>query len=99
MSPGGFHPHENHLCSPPCCSPPLAASAAGIEITAKEKTLDVDKGEKVDLRRGDVRRRDKSVQVVMMHPQHAAGQQGQVHRAVVHPAQRDSWERGGGAAE
>ena len=44
---------------------PAAAFAAGIEITAKEKTLEVNKGEKIDIRRGDARRRDKSVQVVM----------------------------------
>lgn len=44
---------------------PFAAPAAGIQITAREKTLDVDKGKKVDLPHGDARRRDKEVVVVM----------------------------------
>ena len=44
---------------------PAAAFAAGVQITAREKTIETSKGDKVDLPRGDVRRRDKSVQVVM----------------------------------
>ena len=44
---------------------PAAAFAAGVQITAKEKTLETNKGDKIDLPRGDARRRDKSVQVVM----------------------------------
>ncbi len=44
---------------------PAAAFAAGVQITAKEKTLEVETGEKFDIRRGDARRRDKNVQVLM----------------------------------
>ncbi|MFO1521083.1 MAG: hypothetical protein U1G05_03405 [Kiritimatiellia bacterium] len=44
---------------------PFSVPAAGIQITAREKTLEVDKGKKVDLPHGDVRRRDKEVVVAM----------------------------------